>query len=67
MIKCQIKHSCKSKGIQPKTLLRSMNFSLERTFALNEALFPARKGENWPPPYGLLELLNAIFFFIQFR
>ena len=29
---------------------------------LIEALFAARKGQNWPPPYGLPELLKATFF-----
>ena len=45
-----------------------MNFNLvyKGQLLLIEALFAARKGQNWPP-YELLELLNAIFFFLQFR
>ena len=46
-----------------------MNFNLvyKGQLLLIEALFAARKGENWPPPYGLLELLNAIFFLFSIQ
>ena len=44
-----------------------MNFNLvyKGQLVLIEALFAAGKGENWPPPYGLLELLNAVFSFFN--
>ena len=48
--------------------LRSMNFNLvyEGQLLLIEALFTARRGQNWPP-YKLLELLKAVFFLFSIQ
>ena len=45
-----------------------MNFNLvyEGQLLLIEALFTARRGQNWPP-YKLLELLNAVFFLFSIQ
>ena len=45
-----------------------MNFNLvyKGQLLLIEAIFAARKGQNWPP-YELPELLNAFFFLFSIQ